>query len=309
MSPSPHDRRLDERRGDLRRRDSRSKQRWNTVTRCGLSLLLALCLTSCHSKRHRVREPFKSHTVRALADQPDVTTNATVHAMYVIPSDGVDRGLDMDGTVARSIEVGNDWLMRQTSGRGLRLDVWNGHLDVTFVRLPTTDAVLAAEGLHIRDRIEHELAQLGFNDNRKIYLVYYDGSSHASCGGGPWPPELRGRVVGLYLRGRPPNAPPCESNPFASAIGAPGYFEFAAIHEVFHALGAVASCAPHHTMRGHTGDDPRDLMYAGPDPWRPEILDIGRDDYFDHAGRHCVDVARSVFLEPAVIDAELPPGW
>jgi hypothetical protein len=116
-------------------------------------------------------------------------------------------------------------------------------------------------------------------------------------------------VATLYLRGEPPGAPPCSSNCFAQSENAPGYLEFAMLHELVHTVGVVPTCAPHHTQSGHVSDDPRDLMYAGPLPWNPSILDIGRDDYYGHGRTSCLDLARSAFLDPSVPGAVPPPGW
>jgi hypothetical protein len=106
-------------------------------------------------------------------------------------------------------------------------------------------------------------------------------------------------VAALYLHGHPPGAPGCDTNSFAPSKGLPGYLEFAMIHEIMHTLGFVAPCAPHFTLAGHVSDDPRDLMYAGPLPWQPSILDVGHDDYYDHGRLDCPDFARSPFLEPS----------
>ena len=73
--------------------------------------------------------------------------------------------------------------------------------------------------------------------------------------------------------------------------------DFAVLHEVLHTMGFVPACAPHHTRSGHVSDDPRDLMYAGDEPWRPSVLDVGQDDYY-HAHRlGCLELAVSPYLE------------
>jgi hypothetical protein len=71
------------------------------------------------------------------------------------------------------------------------------------------------------------------------------------------------------------------------------------LHELLHGLGIVATCAPHHTRAGHVSDDPRDLMYAGDQPWQPAILDRGHDDYFAHPQNGCPDLKDSSYLIPA----------
>jgi hypothetical protein len=233
---------------------------------------------------------------RTTADQPDDVPGPQVHALYVLPSDGADRALDTNGVLLTSFGALNSWLAKQTATRGLRVDTCGGRADITFVRLGRTDADIRSAGLYVRNEIERELHAAGFNARNKIYAAYYDGSSSYACGGGAWPPRLIGNVAALYLRGEPPGASPCSSNAFATSAGSPGYIEFAMLHEILHTLGLVAVCAPNHTREGHVADDPRDLMYAGERPWRPSILDKGRDDYFGHANAECADLKRSEFL-------------
>jgi hypothetical protein len=73
--------------------------------------------------------------------------------------------------------------------------------------------------------------------------------------------------------------------------------DFAVLHEVMHTMGFVPTCAPHHTRGGHVSDSPTDLMYAGDEPWRPSVLDVGQDDYY-HAHRlGCLELAESLYLE------------
>jgi hypothetical protein len=68
------------------------------------------------------------------------------------------------------------------------------------------------------------------------------------------------------------------------------------LHEIIHTLGFVAECAPHHTRAGHVSDYSTDLMYAGSEPWKPESLDIGHDDYYGHSRAGCPDLADSAYL-------------
>jgi len=233
---------------------------------------------------------------RTANDLPDDFIGHQIHVMYVLPSDGVDENLATNGTLARSVSTFQRWLVRQTSGQQLRLDTYGGALDITFFRLSRTDSQIASHGAFVRDQIESELVSAGFNHPNKIYAVYYGGGSSFSCGGGAWPPELPGEVAALYLRGTPPGAPPCATNSFASSEDRPGYLEFAMLHEILHTIGIVASCAPHHTLRGHVSDSPNDLMYAGSLPWQPSILDTGRDDYFRNNNASCLDLANSPYM-------------
>ena len=234
---------------------------------------------------------------RATADRPDDVSGPQVHLVYAVPADGVDRGLDTNGVIAGTVSVWETWLAGQTGGRMLRLDTYQGADDITFVRLPQSNAELASAGVYVRDRIEADLKADGLIVPGKIYGVYYDGSGAPTCGGGALPPVLPGQVGALFLHGTPPGAPPCDSNQFHSPGQAPGYLDFAMLHELLHTLGFVPSCAPHFTLAGHVSDSPNDLMYAGPLPWNPTTLDVGHDDYFDAHIPGCLDLSNSPYLE------------
>jgi VCBS repeat-containing protein len=249
--------------------------------------------------------PTADAAQRQLTDLPDEVSGLQVHFVYVIPSDGVDRALDTNGVIANEVDVFQRWLEGQTAGRRLRVDTAGGQLDISFFRLSRTDAEIASHGPFVRDEIEDELTAAGFSAPGKIYGVYYDGSSTFACGGGAWPPTLPGTVAALYLQGEPPGAPPCSTNPFASPGGSPGYLQYAMIHEIFHTMGIVPTCAPHHTLAGHVSDSSTDLMYAGDEPWTPSTLDVGRDDYFEARIPGCQDLATNGWLTggaPTAVD-------
>lgn len=233
---------------------------------------------------------------RATADRADDVSGPQIHVVYAVPADGEDRALDTNGAIARSVRLFVGWLADETGGPTLRVDTYQGELDVTFVRLEQSDAQLAARGAFVREGIEEELSRRGLlGKPDRIYDVYYDGTSTYSCGGAFWPPQLNGRVVAMYLRGLRGGPVPCEAS--ALGGGAAGYWEFAMLHDTLHGLGLVQTCARHHTLAGHVSDAPNDLMWAGGEPWQlPPKLDIGRDDYYGHGRADCPDLANSPYL-------------
>jgi hypothetical protein len=235
---------------------------------------------------------------RVTTDRPDQTAASQIHFMYVLPSDGVDESLDVNGKIANAISAIQAWLGGQTGGRTLRIDTFNGVPDITFYRLSRSDKQISDFGSRVRDQIEAELKAAGFKAPDKLYAVIYGGSSTYSCGGGAWPPALPGNVAAMYLKGTPPGAPACATNAFGASATTPGYFEFGILHELLHTMGLVATCAPHHTLAGHASGDPRDLMYAGPLNWAPSILDVGHDDYYGHQIAGCPDLAKMPWLTP-----------
>ena len=110
---------------------------------------------------------------RTTQDRPDESVGAQIHFVYAVPSDGVDRGLDTGGAIGASAQIFLSWLAGQTGGQTLRTDTYQGSLDISFVRLPQTDATIRAHVQYVRDEVETELHATGFNDPGKIYDVYW----------------------------------------------------------------------------------------------------------------------------------------
>lgn len=233
---------------------------------------------------------------RSTFDRPDDSNEYQIHVLYVIPSDGTDLELDLDGTIERFVDEAQQWFVGQTGGRALRFDTYKGALDITFFRLSESQSQIGANVERVRFKTEYELAQAGFDQTRKMYVVFYGGhiNSPGLCDGQAIsPPISLGNVaLGATL--------PCER---------PDMVHFVMLHELVHNLGFVPPCAPNYTVRRHVRDDPRDLMYWGPERWTPSILDVGRNDYFEHTNPDCLDLAKSAFLEPPTPDAAPPPAW
>ncbi len=246
---------------------------------------------------------------RSLVDRPDEVHGYQVHVIYATPADGPDRGLDTSGSVDTAMHAINTWLAERADGSTLRIDRFKGATDVSFARLPHNDADYIAFGDFVRDHVQTDLNAMGFNDVNKLYAVFWEGGSSTACGGSAYPPTLIGNVAAMYLHGTPPGATPCSDHPFGESPSTPGYLEISMLHEIIHTLGFVASCAPHQHHGGHTSEAPNDLMYQGPEPWVPDTLDIGHDDYYGNGGSGCLDLANSAFLEPLPAAAQAPPGW
>jgi hypothetical protein len=255
-------------------------------------------------------------TERQTADRPDDHDGYQVHVLYVLPSDGNDEQLDTNGWIATAVASAQRWLEKETGGRRLSLDTFRGELDITFVRLGRTDAVIAAYDSRtatsreplVRVTLEVELRSLGFEQPKKVYAVYYGGGSESGeCFGGSYPPSRVGNIAiaNVKLGTR------CEEA--RRLIYPDGTYAIAVtnFHEIFHTLGAVARCAPHHSTEstGHVADDPQDVMSARFPRTLPLRFDAGRDDYFGHGDTRCLDLARSAFLLPAPPAAEAPPLW
>jgi hypothetical protein len=224
---------------------------------------------------------------RTTSDRPDDTQGYQVKVLYVVPSDRDQELFDTNGVLARSVAAFQIWFRARSGGLFLRMDTYQGALDIAFVRFPMTDQQLiqqaAATGRPIQPIID-QLKVAGFNKPNKIYAIYLQGSlrGERACGyGGPG--------YGLIA------VKECGPHPGDSAAEA-NYSDLAMLHEIVHAIGFVPSCAPHYDGGGHVNDDPNDLMSPGGN--LSDSLDTNKDDYFRHTIAGCPDLARSLYLKP-----------
>ncbi len=212
---------------------------------------------------------------RAGQDRPDDITGLQMHVIYVTSRGGPDRGLDLNGALENSVRRFQTWFAGQT-GRTVRQDTFEGRLDVSAYQMSLSDAEIAGSNPSnpsVVGTLFQELQAVGFDEPNKKYLVYYDGTSAFACGGA----LVNGKGAALYLTGRPG----CADLPLVAAPDStPGYWDFAGLHDFLHSLGYVNPSAP--TANGfHTTDCSCDLMDGGTlGPWRPTLVDFGKDDYY-----------------------------
>jgi hypothetical protein len=247
------------------------------------------------------------------SDRPDDTDGYQIHFVYALPSDGWDDFLDLNGAIELSANAMNAWLEGKT-GHRLRYDTLGGALDITYLRLPYSADEISGLGTEISELMEHWLKQHGLRSDHKLYVVHYDGffvSPEGYCGLAPSPPRGLGQTAVLLLRAYNPTYDYNCPRSFTKSEDYTGFFEMTILHEVLHMLGMVPSCAPNHE-ESHVTDSPQDLMYYQYDGSYSPVytyLDFRNNDYYAHGNPNCLDLARSIFLEPLPEDAELPPRW
>jgi hypothetical protein len=243
---------------------------------------------------------------RATLDRPDKYLDQyQVHVIYAVPSDKQDMQRDTKGIFAMSLRAANNFFAKST-GQKIRFDeTAEGDLDVSFLALPNGDSHYASKLAFAREAVQADVRTAGFNDARKIYLVYYEGTNDSSCGNAPSVGTGDG-VTLLYLQGLGGTSFACANNKFSADPAVAGYWEFATLHEIVHTLSFVDACAPH-GKDNHTTDDPGDLMYAGSQSWQPVGIDPGQDDYYGvNVPRSCPrNLMYSAFLEPQ-LGSEVP---
>ena len=243
---------------------------------------------------------------RTTRDMPDEVSGPQVHFLYVVPADGTDRQLDVNGGMEQSIARIEHWFERQTGDQALRIDTYKGTPDITFVRMVHTDAQATSITPWPLWVMGEDLVASGFNNPAKVYAALYDGHSAWACGGATSP--ALPKLGAMYIQAWPTNdARPCSDAPgFGTGTDRPGYFEIGLLHEILHTIGFTPHCAPHASADGygdHVDDSPTDLMY-GPDAksprgweWAHAVLDYNHDDYYRAHIPGCPDLSESAYVE------------
>ena len=233
-------------------------------------------------------------------DQPDDREGPQLHAVYALPSDVEDGGLDRYGDIERSLASIQHWLSDEL-GQRLKVDTAGGQPDVTFLRLPFT----AQEGEERADALVMDIAaaigdRFGSSSN-KAYAVYYAGRFGDVCGSA----AVEEGVAVVFMD--PDGCSPATVGADAETAST---YEAVMVHELLHVFGAVPECAPGRLETSpHVGGNLQDLMYGGPE-WSREVeaaIDPGRDAYFGHGLPECPDTSASDFWQP-VDRAEAPVG-
>ena len=224
---------------------------------------------------------------------PDATPGFSVHVAYVRPPGGADRLAEWAPRIVGDTASIDAWWRLQDPTRSPRFDLYPfacaspfGQLDISNVTLPQAAGQIDTAFTTIR----FLLAQHGFIQPEKTYLVYYDGPVEQQspdfevCGVGDTP---SGGLPGIAIV-------------FLQACRADGstFRPIVAVHELVHAFDAVAVAAPHYCSGGHVCDVANDLLSASlsGDELESHVLDGGRDDYYGHGGAW-IDVQDSLFLD------------
>ena len=240
-----------------------------------LAVVLTLSIAGCSDDSTAIGTPV-ARMARSQQDRPDDLSGPQVHAVYAVPLGGSDRGFDTLYDIAYSVQAFQRWLAA-TSGLQIRFDTYEGGLDVSFLQLDRSDAEMNAFGVYLATELERQLAATDVMQPHKRYIIYYDGGSGVRhCGGAAWPPSVPGQAASMYLHACVP------SHLVNQPDAAPGYWEFAALHDLVHTFGIVSPGAPHAAPNdpAHVRES-YDLMYGGASgPWSPVYVDVENDDYY-----------------------------
>lgn len=223
-----------------------------------------------------------------------------VRFVYAIPSDAVDRRLDVEGGLKLSIRAMNNWVRANTNGQQFRIVDRNGLPELLFVRLDRRNEDMQWKEGRVLDQIKEELQRKKLIVPTELVLAFYDGTSRGVCGQAQYVTPPFGGVAAMFLNGTvgPNWWERCELRLVRDGREIPGQFEFGMAHELFHLMGAVPICAPHFVPGSHVSHDPTDLMFLGQTRnWSPAArIDAAHAEYYGHGRKDCPDVANSPYL-------------
>jgi hypothetical protein len=225
---------------------------------------------------------------RSSYDRPDELAGAQFHAVYVLRYGATDYAYDTGGEIERALRQADRWL-RTESGKGMRLDTYQGKLDVTFLPLPPRfEATTGKDCSRVpcpndQDFYAH-LNALGRINPNKTYLFFYSGglTGRILCGGAGVGKSvlLNLEVDGKFCSG----AKWDESTSTALSWG------LLALHETFHSLGAVCPAAPDSDGSYHSKVE-EDIMFARS---KGNVkLDPNRRNYWGNVPAGCTDASQS----------------
>jgi hypothetical protein len=208
-------------------------------------------------------------------DRPAALAGRSIRVVLAFPSDGADRSAELAPRVSADVDEVTDWWRGQDAAREPRFDrasfACGPQADIFVLRLPQPAASLRSSSRG--DRIAEAVYAATGRSSYEKHLVYYDGpvDNPEACGEGAGRSDGAGIAI-VYLGA-------CTDVPSAVV----------AAHELLHAFGALADSGPPHVCpdtRGHPCDSMLDLLYpyASTTALASLVLDVGRDDYYGHAG-------------------------
>ena len=232
-------------------------------------------------------------------NRPPAVTGRSIRVVYAYPSDAPDRSAERAPQISCDVDEIIAWWRTQDPEREPRFDrvgfACGLQVDLLVVRLQQSSASVRQD--RFTRVVEGVLAATGRSSFEK-HLVYLDGPVDNAdlCGQGGGTPDGEGLAI-VYL---------------GACVGVPS--AAVAAHELIHTFGALASSGPPHACpdtRSHPCDSPSDILYfeAAETALSGLVLDVGRDDYYGHAGawldtqdsRWLRLVTRQVALSTAII--------
>jgi hypothetical protein len=212
----------------------------------------------------------------SVQDRAPAVAGRTIRVLYVMPSDGADRTVELAPQISADVDEITAWWRAHDAEREPRFDrasfPCGPQADILTLRLADSAAAIRPGGVRF-ERIANAVSAVTGSPGYEKHLVYYDGPTDNDriCGEGGGTADGPGIAI-VYLGS-------CSGVPSAAV----------AAHELLHAFGALAAGGPPNACpdtRAHPCDSEMDILspFADTTPLGPLLLDVGRDDYYGHPG-------------------------
>ena len=222
-------------------------------------------------------------------DRAPALTGRSIRVIYAYPSDGVDRSAEVASRMSADVDEIDAWWRGQDPTREPRFDrtafSCGLQADILSLRLSDSSATLRSEAVR-GDRIVALVGVATGSSSYEKQLVYYDGPVNDAdrCGEGAGRLDADGRRDGLPrgMHGRARLRWSRRTSSSTPSARSP----------------TAALRMPVPDTRGHPCDSVLDILYPYATPGTPLaslVLDVGRDDYYGHAGSW-PDVQDSLWL-------------
>lgn len=232
---------------------------------------------------HAAWAPSQWDGAAPAADQPDLTSLPTFHAIYVYPKDKASRFTQF---AAMFQADARDATRLLGYGRALRFDERLGadastrYLDITVMRSSYNAKRLG--GGNQFSLVSNELTSRGFTNPNKKYFVWLDAPSQY-CGQAHLYQDTR-RTPDNYNQGR---TTAIVYRPYPTTDSSGGFCRGRTLmHELGHNMGALQKVAPHAFDGAHCNDSAEDVMcYTSSTSVDTggAAFDWNNDDYWDPA--------------------------
>ena len=221
---------------------------------------------------------FRPTSSTVTINLPGVQQIRTIRVIQILPSDAA-KSTPADETLVRKIASDmREWFRTETNGTVPRIKSKRGVIQVETVRLSIDSSLLETEAAIAR-RLQDTLERQGVVlEPDQAFLAFVPIHPDDLCG------EAAVRTAAIFLKSCNPRERDFQTRP-----------EIVAAHELLHLLRAVPECAPHYRSGSHVSGAPDDIMYEPRSNEavraRVQHLDPGRDDYFGHGRKNCLDIA------------------
>ena len=242
---------------------------------------------------------------RQFTDSEDISSEPSIHSVYLLPCDAKDRKFDINNDIHFSIQSINNWFLDKTKNQIINFDKnKNNLIDTTFIRVNksikwfTEFNTLENNENDTSSKIEKIILtnqDLFINFENKKFIIFFEGWEKRRsiidqiCGRS----RYNGKVAIFYTSEKDKKIRSCtKDNIDKSNKELFGESEQTILHEILHTLEVPPKCATNIEYL-HVTDSKDDIMNKVSGSL---YLDFNNDDYYKHNILNCPDLYKSNYL-------------